>query len=107
MSRPWPLGFTIPSEPEPAVSEAIPGPTEAIPAPAEVIEQRLRQAGVQLTMGGEPTLVPLEPDGAEWNVAADGPSKLGYARALAKELPCLLHGPRTPRRPAHVRGCWR
>ena len=86
MNRLWPLRFPIPSEPEPAVSEAIPGPGEAIPGPAEVIEQRLRQAGVQLTMGGEPTLVPLEPDGAEWSVAADGPTKLGYARALAKEL---------------------
>ena len=86
MNRLWPLRFPIPSEPEPAVSEAIPGPAEAIPGPAEVIEQRLGQAGVQLTIGGEPTLVPLEPDGAEWNVAADGPTKLGYARALAKEL---------------------
>ena len=52
MTRPWPLRFPIPSEPEPAVSEAIPGPAEAIQGPAEVIEQRLRQAGVQLTMGG-------------------------------------------------------
>ena len=37
-------------------------------------------------MGGEPTLVPTDPDGAEWSVAADGPTKLRYARALAREL---------------------
>ena len=55
-------------------------------ATAAVIEQRLRDAGIQLTMGGEPTLVPLQPDGAEWTVSADGPTKLSYARALAGEL---------------------
>lgn len=55
-------------------------------ATAAVVEQRLRDAGIQLTMGGEPTLVPLHPDGAEWNVSADGPTKLTYARALAGEL---------------------
>lgn len=69
-------------------------------ATAAVVEQRLRDAGIQLTMGGEPTLVPLHPDGAEWNVSADGPTKLTYARALAGELrrrawpgSCLIHCP--------------
>ena len=51
-----------------------------------MVEARLRQARIQLTMGGEPTVVPISPEGAEWNVAADGPTKLGYARALAAEL---------------------
>lgn len=37
-------------------------------------------------MGGEPTLIPVNPESAEWSVAADGPTKLGYARALAAEL---------------------
>ena len=53
---------------------------------AAAIEQRLQLAGIQLTMGGEPTLVPFEPEGAEWSVAADGPTKLHYARRLAAEL---------------------
>jgi uncharacterized protein (DUF2126 family) len=53
---------------------------------AAAVEQRLQRAGIHLTMGGEPTLVPGDPQGAEWSVAADGPTKLGYARALAAEL---------------------
>lgn len=53
---------------------------------AKAVEQRLQRAGIRLTMGGEPTLVPTDPDGAEWSVAADGPTKLRYARALAREL---------------------
>ncbi len=59
------------------------GPTH--PA-ATAAEPRLRQAGIALTWGGEPTNVPLRPEGAEWSVAADGPSKLGCAKALAAEL---------------------
>ena len=53
---------------------------------AHAVEERLRLAGISLTMGGEPTLVPLDPQGSEWTVAADGPTKLGYARALAAQL---------------------
>ena len=55
-------------------------------ATAAAVEARLQQAGIQLTMGGEPTLVPIDPQGAEWSVAADGPTKLRYARQLAAEL---------------------
>ncbi len=55
-------------------------------ATASALEQRLQHAGVSLTMGGEPTLVPDDPQGADWTVAADGPTKLRYARALAAEL---------------------
>ena len=58
----------------------------SIEATAAALEARLQQAGIQLTMGGEPTLVPFEPEGAEWSVAADGPTKLRYARRLAAEL---------------------
>ena len=63
------------------------GTAAASPAatPAAV-EARLRAAGIELTLGGEPTYVPLCPEGAEWSVAADGPTKLGYAQALAAEL---------------------
>lgn len=53
---------------------------------AAEIERRLRAAGIALTLGGEPTLVPIDPQGAEWSVAADGPTKLGYAYALAREI---------------------
>ena len=49
-------------------------------------EDRLRAAGIELTLGGEPTTVPLEPMGAEWTVAADGPTKLAMAQRLALEL---------------------
>ncbi|MEI8250410.1 MAG: transglutaminase family protein, partial [Synechococcus sp. ELA057] len=49
-------------------------------------ERRLGQAGIQLTLGGEPTVVPLVPSGDEWSISADGPGKLGYARRLAREL---------------------
>ena len=53
---------------------------------AEAAESRLRAAGIQLTLGGEPTLVPLEPEGPEWSVTADGPTKLPIARAMARDL---------------------
>jgi len=53
---------------------------------AAEVERRLLQAGVALTFGGEPTYVPNQPEGAEWSVAADGPTKLAYAKALAREL---------------------
>jgi uncharacterized protein (DUF2126 family) len=49
-------------------------------------EDRLRQAGIALTLGGEPTYVPLDPQGAEWSVAADGPTKLPVARAMARAI---------------------
>ena len=46
---------------------------------------------VALTLGGEPTFLPNEPQGAEWTITAVGPEKLGYAydmiAALQKRLP--------------------
>ena len=53
---------------------------------AALLEQQLAEAGIRLTFGGEPTYVPVKPEGAEWSVAADGPTKLRYARALGREL---------------------
>jgi uncharacterized protein (DUF2126 family) len=53
---------------------------------AATLEQRLQDAGIILTFGGEPTYVPIDPVGPEWSVTADGPTKLSYARALATEL---------------------
>jgi uncharacterized protein (DUF2126 family) len=52
----------------------------------QAAERRLAAAGIQLTLGGEPTYVPLQPEGAEWSVSADGPTKLVVARRLAREL---------------------
>lgn len=53
---------------------------------ADEVRARLRKHRVNLTLGGEPSYVPTEPGGAEWNIAALGPTKLGYARALADAL---------------------
>jgi uncharacterized protein (DUF2126 family) len=58
----------------------------ALLAAAKVIRQRLRQRKVRLTLGGEPTYVPENPEGSEWNFIAVGPTKLRYAYALAGEM---------------------
>ncbi|MEB3167511.1 MAG: transglutaminase family protein [Synechococcaceae cyanobacterium] len=55
-------------------------------AVAQAAEHRLAAHGIRLTLGGEPTLVPLQPQGPEWSVSADGPTKLPLARRLAQEL---------------------
>ncbi len=55
-------------------------------AAAKVIEATFKKHAVKLTMGGEPTYVPLEPDGAEWSITALGPTKLTYAYAFADAL---------------------
>lgn len=58
----------------------------ALAAAASAVESSLQRSGVVLTMGGEPTFVPLRPEGAEWNTAALGPTKLGYARRFAHAM---------------------
>jgi len=50
------------------------------------IEQILRDKGAALTLGAEPTCVPVHPEGAEWSYTATGPTKLDYARKLARAL---------------------
>ena len=55
-------------------------------AVARRAEARLHQAGIRLTLGGEPTVVPFDPEGPEWSYAADGPGKLQVARRLGREL---------------------
>jgi len=46
--------------------------------------------GVSMTLGGEPTYVPVDPIGTEWTFSAVGPTKLGYAEQMAN---VLLKGP--------------
>lgn len=50
------------------------------------VEAVLGDYGVVLTMGAEPTCLPLNPVGAEWNFAATGEEKLAYARKLGAAL---------------------
>ena len=50
------------------------------------VEKALEDERVVLTMGGEPTFLPVKPDGPEWNFAAVGPTKLEYAYAFAEKL---------------------
>src|SRR5471032_7256 len=52
----------------------------------KAVETSLERSKVLLTMGGEPTFVPASPSGAEWQTDALGPTKLAYARKLAREL---------------------
>jgi len=40
----------------------------------------------RMTLGGEPTFVPVVPEGPEWNYSAVGPTKLRYAQAMARRL---------------------
>ena len=49
-------------------------------------EAIFKRHDAQLTLGGEPTFVPIDPEGAEWNYAAVGPTKLGYAWKVAENL---------------------
>lgn len=51
------------------------------------IDDHLDHMDVRLTMGGEPTFVSvLDREGAEWNTAALGPTKRGYAVELLNRL---------------------
>lgn len=43
----------------------------------------LAKHDIEMTLGGEPTFVPVKPHGAEWNYSAVGPTKFRYARKLA------------------------
>lgn len=53
----------------------------------EAIERDITEAGLKLTMGGEPTFVSVDDmDGAEWNTLALGPDKRRLAGVLFRKL---------------------
>jgi len=60
--------------------------SEAVRAFADKVEAFFQEEGIALTMGGEPTFVAAEPEAPEWNTAAMGEAKLGYARRMAGVL---------------------
>jgi len=53
---------------------------------ADQVDATLAAHGASLTLGGEPTYVPLDPAGPEWSITALGPTKLRYGYALADAL---------------------
>jgi uncharacterized protein (DUF2126 family)/transglutaminase-like putative cysteine protease len=65
----------------------------AITRAGRLVDDALVAGDVRLTMGGEPTFVSIDdPDGAEWNTEALGPTK----RRLAENLLHRLHGKFAP-----------
>jgi len=59
----------------------------AIEGLGHAVDADLKSFDVRLTMGGEPTFVAVDdPDGAEWNTAALGPTKRARAATLYRRL---------------------
>jgi uncharacterized protein (DUF2126 family)/transglutaminase-like putative cysteine protease len=60
------------------------GQIDSIQRLGEAVDERLQAAGLELTMGGEPTFVSADDmTSAQWTVAADGPEKRQLANRLA------------------------
>ena len=59
---------------------------KALARVADQVEATFTAQNVRLTLGGEPTYVPIDPAGPEWSVTALGPTKLRFGYALANEL---------------------
>ncbi|CAM2994888.1 transglutaminase family protein [Rariglobus hedericola] len=62
------------------------GTWSSILACGDAVEASFAKTGMLFTMGGEPTFIPHDPQGPEWNTAALGPTKLDYARRFARQL---------------------
>ena len=77
---------------------------QQIKALGHAVDADLQASDVRLTMGGEPTFVSIDdPDGAEWNTAALGPTK----RRLAADLFGRLKSKYAPQGLAHYgQGKW-
>lgn len=60
--------------------------TSPLETAAHGTEEIFRRAKVAFTLGGEPTFVPNNPDGPEWNFNATGGDKLGFAWKLAARI---------------------
>jgi uncharacterized protein (DUF2126 family) len=59
----------------------------AIDRLGHLVDRDIEHAGLHLTMGGEPTFISIDDmDGAEWNVAALGPTKRQLAGKLLRRL---------------------
>ena len=64
-----------------------PGQREQLDALGRHVDRRLQAAGLELTMGGEPTFVSMDDmTSPQWTVAADGEDKRERAGALAASL---------------------
>jgi len=62
-----------------------------IDALGRTVDADLEAGDTRLTMGGEPTFVSMDDmEGAEWNTAADGPTKQKLATALARRLAAVF-----------------
>jgi len=59
---------------------------KALASVADKVDATFAEHGVKLTLGGEPTYIPVDPAGPEWSVTALGPTKLRYAYALTDAL---------------------
>jgi uncharacterized protein (DUF2126 family)/transglutaminase-like putative cysteine protease len=60
---------------------------QAIDTLGMAVDARLRAGDVRLTQGGEPTFISIDDmQGAEWNIAAVGPTKQGLANTLIRRL---------------------
>ena len=60
---------------------------QAVLALGDEVDRMLKDGGVRLTQGGEPTFVSaVDMDGEEWNVSAVGPTKRAHADDLIRRL---------------------